>query len=285
MNYNLLFPSPAKRLLEEQLSNYIRRHLEEKRKRQRAVCIQNVEGLRLVHHLPDPWSSSEPATGCCLLSLRETATSALWKAVTRQTSVTPLWMTLFPSLLQGTISLPQTWQDLQEQHPVCWLLFLLIHLSDASPLMKGVSFGWGRDPLAQTGFCSSAKLPHFQGRSQTSAQLCSSCFLVLLWSLQGPALCQTAEPRGRERGSKLQIASIRLCPSLPDRVHLKARSVFALAQSKHESVTSVWKRNLSSAPALPLAHRCLTQKCCFMRETTGGRLNQKERCWSVLQWY
>lgn len=77
MNYNLLFPSPAKRLLEEQLSNYIRRHLEEKRKRQRAVCIQNVEGLRLVHHLPDPWSSSEPATGCCLLPLWETATSAV----------------------------------------------------------------------------------------------------------------------------------------------------------------------------------------------------------------
>lgn len=62
-------------------------------------------------------------------------------------------------------------------------------------------------------FCQTPTLP---GKELASVLLCSSCFLVLLWSLQGPAPCQTAEPRGRERGGKLQMASIRLCPSLPD---------------------------------------------------------------------
>lgn len=44
MNYRLLFPLPAKRLLEAQLSNYIKDIWRKKRKRQHVVCIQNVEG-------------------------------------------------------------------------------------------------------------------------------------------------------------------------------------------------------------------------------------------------
>lgn len=270
MNYSLLFHFPAKRLLEEQLSNYIRRHLEEKGKRQRAVCIQNVEGLRLAHHLPDPWSSSEPATGCCLLPLWESHISPVEGC--HQADINYSFMNDLASILAARNNFSLTWQDPQEQHPVCWLVFLLVCLSDASPLVKEACFGWGRDPLAHTVsvavFCQTPTLP---GKELTSALFC--CFLVLLWSLQRPAPCRTAKPRDREWGGKLQMASIRLCSFLPDPIHLKACSVFSLPKSKPESVTSVWKRNLSSAPALPLVHRCLSQKCCTMRESTGGRLN------------
>lgn len=51
MNYSLLFPFPAKRLLEEQLSNYIRRHLEGKKK---ATCSLHTKCGRVDAGSPSP---------------------------------------------------------------------------------------------------------------------------------------------------------------------------------------------------------------------------------------
>lgn len=84
---------------------------------------------------------SHPQAAAC--SLCETATSVPWRAATRQTSITLSWMTLLPSLLQVTISLSQTCQNPQEHHPVCCLVFLLIHLSNASSWVKGAALGEG----------------------------------------------------------------------------------------------------------------------------------------------
>lgn len=116
---------------------------------------------------PSPRPLELLGAGRELLPAPFATTSAMQSAVTSQTPITLLWMTLFPSLLQGTICIRETWQNLQKQHLVCWRVYLLNHLSGASPLVTGVCRGRGRDPLAKTELSSSAKPLHSQRGKQS----------------------------------------------------------------------------------------------------------------------
>lgn len=157
-----------------------------------------MEGLSLVHHLPDPWNSLEPlrAAACSLCSHISPAEGC------HQPDINYSFMNDLVSILAARDNLSS--RDLAEsaEEASCLLAgvsfkspFWCFPFSYGSPLRKREG-SFSSDRAQQ--LCQTPALPE---REPICSLLSSSCFLVLLWPLQGPGPCPTSEPQGGEGGS------------------------------------------------------------------------------------